>query len=412
MFSARGIELKQAEAPEPFKVKYTCMDVRRPRVYLDHSATTYVREEVLHAMMPYFADFYGNPSSLHAHGREARRAIDDAREKVAEVLGVRADEIVFTGGGSEADNLAIKGTAWALEHKGRHIITSAIEHHAVLNTCKWLEKQGFEVTYAPVDSNGLVDLEFLESAIRDDTILITVMTANNEVGTIQDISAIAEMAEKHGIRFHTDAVQASAYVDLNLKDVPVCMASFSAHKFYGPKGVGMLFVRKGVKIESLVHGGSQEWGLRAGTENVAGIVGMAEALRLAQAEKDNECRRLAQLRDRLINGVLKRIEDVKLNGHPSKRLPNNANIAFKGADAQGIILQLDLKGISVSSGSACASGSIEPSHVLIAMGLSEELIRGSIRFTLGLLTQEDEIDYVLEVLPEVIEKVRQAGSSG
>ncbi len=382
------------------------------RVYLDNSATTYTRREVLDAMKPYFSERFGNPSSMHGFGREARRALDDSRETIAQILRVKPSEIIFTAGGSEADNLALKGVAWAGRGRGTQIITSQIEHHAVINTCKWLETQGFEVIYLPVDKEGFVDLDALESAITEKTILISVMAGNNEVGTIQDIDAISKIADAHGVPFHTDAVQYAGYFDLRLDELPISMASLSAHKFYGPKGVGVLFLREGVKVEPLIHGGSQEWGRRAGTENVAGVVGMAKALELTYREMDEERKRLAGLANRLLDGILAKVEDSHLNGSGEKRLPNNLNIAFAGADAESILLQLDTVGIAVSSGSACASGSLEPSHVLSAMGLPTNLIKGSIRFSLGLASSQEDVDYTLEKLPEAVHRARERGRVG
>ncbi len=380
------------------------------RVYLDYSATTFVREEVLAEMRKYFSVVFGNPSSLHSFGREARIALDDSREKIAECLQVKPTEIVFTSGGSEADNLAIKGTAWHLKEKGNHIITSQIEHHAVLNTCKWLERQGFRVTYLPVDGEGFVNLDILKKEICEETILISIMAGNNEVGTIQNIAEIARIAKGNGVRFHTDAVQFACYMDLKLAEIPIDMASFSSHKFYGPKGVGFLFLREGCKIEPLLHGGSQEWEKRAGTENLAGIVGMAKAFQLATSERKTETPRLIALRDKLIDGILSRVENAKVNGARVERLPNNANIAFLGLDAEQMLVQLDMEGIAASSGSACASGSTEPSHVLLAMGVEPEEIRGSIRFSLGLKSDTEQIDFLLNKISEIVERQRRIHS--
>ncbi len=375
-------------------------------VYLDHSATTYVRDEVLGAMLPYFGERYGNPSSIHHMGRRSRSVLDECRERVAKTLRVKPGEIIFTGGGSEADNLAIKGHAWAKKDKGNHIITSQIEHHAVLYAVQWLEKNGYTATYLPVDRYGLVHPGVLEDAITDKTILVSIMASNNEVGTIQDLKALSEVCRKHGVTFHTDAVQSIGYHDPELDRNPVDLLSLSAHKFYGPKGVGMLFVRAGTKLEPLIHGGTQERDLRAGTENIPGIVGLAKALELAVEEMPATVARLTSMRDRLINGVLKSIPDTGLNGHPTQRLPHNANLYFARIEGEGILLQLDMEGICASSGSACTSGSLDPSHVLSAMGLDPMLIHGSVRFSLGHRTTDEDIDWVLEKLPPIVEKLR------
>jgi len=377
------------------------------RIYLDHAATTPLHPEVLEAMMPYLTDLYGNPSSIHSFGRETRQAIDTARDTIAESLGASdASEIIFTGSGSEADNFAIKGTAFALKGKGNHIITSAIEHHAVLDTCKWLEKQGFRVTYLPVDFYGLVDPAQAAKAITNDTILMSVHYANNEIGTIEPIEELGEIARSKGILFHTDAVQAVGSLPLKLKDLPVDMVSFSAHKFYGPKGVGGLYLRKGIRPVSLIHGGAQERNRRAGTENVAGIVGMAEALKRATHDMEARNTRIAELRDHLIQGVFNQIDHVRLNGHPSRRLPGNTSFCFQYIEGESLLLNLDLQGIAGSSGSACTSGSLEPSHVLLALGLSHEIAHGSLRLTLGSATTKEDIDYVLSVLPGIVAKLR------
>lgn len=375
-------------------------------VYLDHSATTYVRDEVLQEMLPYFSEQYGNPSSIHAVGRSSRRIVDDCRERVASLLRVKPGEIIFTSGGSEADNLAIKGRAWAMRSKGDHLITSVIEHHAVLHSYKWLETQGYSATYLPVDRQGLISPQDLTKAITDKTLLVSIMSSNNEVGTIQDIAALAAVCASRGVAFHTDAVQSIGYYDLKLDTLPVDMLSLSAHKFYGPKGVGLLFIRSGTKIDPLVHGGAQERHLRAGTENIAGIVGLTKALELAYAEMPVVVPKLEGLRNKLIRNVLATISETGLNGHPTQRLPHNANIYFARIEGEGILLQLDLSGICASSGSACTSGSLEPSHVLAAMGLDTMLIHGSVRFTLGHRTTEDDVDYLLEKLPPIVEKLR------
>ncbi|HAZ22301.1 MAG TPA: cysteine desulfurase NifS [Firmicutes bacterium] len=377
------------------------------RIYMDHAATTPLHPEVLAAMMPYLTELYGNPSSIHSFGRETRQAIDTARDTIAENLGAAdASEIIFTGSGSESDNFAIKGTAFALKEKGNHIITSAIEHHAVLDTCKWLEKQGFRVTYLPVDAYGLVDPARAAKAITNETILMSVHYANNEIGTIEPIEELGEIARAKGILFHTDAVQAIGSLPLRLKDMPVDMVSFSAHKFYGPKGIGGLYLRKGIRPIQLIHGGAQERNRRAGTENVAGIVGMAEALKLALNDMEARNIRIAELRDRLIQGVFNQIDHVRLNGHPARRLPGNSSFCFQYIEGESLLLNLDLQGIAGSSGSACTSGSLEPSHVLLALGLSHEIAHGSLRLTLGSATTSEEIDHILAVLPGIVAKLR------
>lgn len=377
------------------------------RIYMDHAATTPLHPEVLAAMMPYLTELYGNPSSIHSFGRETRQAIDTARDTIAENLGAAdASEIIFTGSGSESDNFAIKGTALALKEKGNHIITSAIEHHAVLDTCKWLEKQGFRVTYLPVDAYGLVDPARAAKAITNETILMSVHYANNEIGTIEPIEELGEIARAKGILFHTDAVQAIGSLPLRLKDMPVDMVSFSAHKFYGPKGIGGLYLRKGTRPIQLIHGGAQERNRRAGTENVAGIVGMAEALKLALNDMEARNIRIAELRDRLIQGVFNQIDHVRLNGHPARRLPGNSSFCFQYIEGESLLLNLDLQGIAGSSGSACTSGSLEPSHVLLALGLSHEIAHGSLRLTLGSATTSEEIDHILAVLPGIVAKLR------
>ncbi|HHY75290.1 MAG TPA: cysteine desulfurase NifS [Firmicutes bacterium] len=376
-------------------------------VYLDHSATTPVRPEVLSVMMPYFAQAFGNASSIHRWGREARVAVETAREKVAYLLGAEPSEIIFTSGGTEADNLALRSTAYRLRSKGNHIITSAVEHHAILHTCEALEKEGFEVTYLPVDKYGMVSVERVREAIRPETILISVMHGQNEVGTIQPIEEIGSLAREKGILFHTDAVQSAGKVPLKVKDMDIDMATISSHKLYGPKGVGALYVRKGVRIAPQITGGSHERGRRAGTENVAGIVGFGEACYLAEREMAEESKRLSDLRDRLINGILEKIPDTVLNGHPTKRLPHNVNVSFKYVEGESILLNLDRVGVAASSGSACTSGSLEPSHVLLAMGIPHELAHGSIRMTLGRSNTVEDIDYVLEVLPPIVARLRE-----
>jgi cysteine desulfurase len=338
-------------------------------VYMDHSATTYVRKEVVEAMAPYHAENFGNPSSIYRIARESRRAIDSARAEVAKALGADPDEIYFTSGGSESDNWAIKGVAFANRKKGNHIITSAIEHHAVLHTCEYLEKEGFTVTYLPVDQYGLVSPADLEKAITDKTILISVMYANNEIGTIEPIAELGAIARMHKVPFHTDAVQAIGNIPIDVKAQNIDLLSLSAHKFYGPKGVGALYVRKGMKIDNLIHGGGQERRHRAGTENIAGIVGLGKAIALATADIEGHNRRIRALRDRLLTGILKTIPHARLNGHPEKRLPGNINVSFEFVEGESILLWLDDEGICASTGSACTSGSLEPSHVLLATGL-------------------------------------------
>lgn len=375
-------------------------------IYLDHAATTPVKPEVLEAMLPYFTEKYGNPSSIYSLGRENRKAVEDAREKVAKALNASPKEIFFTSGGSESDNWAIKGVAYANQNKGKHIITTNIEHHAVLNTCKYLEKQGFEVTYVPVKENGIVDIKDIKKAIRPDTILISVMFANNEIGTIQPIKEIGELAREKGIYFHTDAVQAIGNIPIDVKDMNIDLLSLSAHKFYGPKGVGVLYIRDGVKIHSFIHGGEQERGKRASTENVAGIVGLGKAIEIADTNIDNHNQKLLKLRDRAIKEILEKIPYSRLNGDKEQRLPGNVNISFEFVEGESILLSLDMKNICASSGSACTSGSLDPSHVLLAIGLPHEIAHGSLRLTFGEENTDSDIDYLLEVLPPIIEKLR------
>jgi cysteine desulfurase len=378
----------------------------KKRIYMDHNATTPLREEVLEAMLPYLRDEFGNASSLHAWGIRARRAVEAARETVAAALGAQPREIIFTGSGTEADNQAIKGVAFANRNKGDHIITSRIEHKAVLETCEYLEKHGFRVTYLPVDRYGMVNPDDVARAITDRTILVSVMFANNEVGTIQPIE-IAQVCRERGVYFHTDAVQAVGKLPIDVQKLGIDLLSLSAHKFYGPKGVGALYVRKGVKIDPFLHGGHQEWGLRAATENVAGIVGLGKALELRQMEMEEEARRLTALRERLYNGIISRIDHVYLNGHPTRRLPGTLSVSFDYIEGEAIILGLDLEGVAVSSGSACTSASLEPSHVLLAMGVHPATAQGSIRFSLGRGSTEEDVDYVLEVLPPIVRRLRE-----
>jgi len=381
-------------------------------VYLDHSATTPVRPEVLAAMLPYFANKFGNASSVHRWGYEARQAINDAREKVASLIEASPNEILFTSGGTESDNLAIRGVAHSRKAKGKHLITSQIEPHAVLHTFEALQKEGFEVTFVPCDKYGLIDPDDIKRAIRKDTILISIMHGQNEVGTIEPIKDIGAIAREHGVLFHTDAVQSAGKVPIDVRDMNIDLLTVSSHKIYGPKGVGALYVRKGVRLVPQVTGGAQERRMRAGTENVPGIVGFGEACRLAKADLPEESQRLANLRDKLIQGILDKIPDVVLNGHPTLRLPHNVNVSVKYLEGESILLNLDRMGVAASSGSACTSGSLEPSHVLLAMGLSHETAHGSLRFTLGRSNTEEDIDYVLEVLPPIVEKLRSMSPLG
>jgi len=375
------------------------------RIYLDHSATTPVDSRVIEAMLPYFDNIFGNPSSPHSVGQEAHMALEDARQIVADLIGADINEIFFTSGGTESDNLAIKGVAYKNRSKGKHIITSVIEHPAVLRTCEYLESDGFEATYLPVNSEGLVELSDVEAAIRDDTILISVMHANNEIGTVQPISEIGKIAHEHGIYFHTDAVQSAGKLEIDVNKLNIDLLSMSSHKIHGPKGVGALYIKKGTKIEPMIHGGSHERKMRAGTENVPGIVGFAKACKLCNDNLAKEAAHMTQLRDRLIKGLLT-IEDSYLNGSRSQRLPNNANVRFSFIEGEGMLLLLDMKGIAVSTGSACSSASLEPSHVLTAIGLKPEDSHGSLRFSLGRENTQEEIDYVIEVMLGIVEKLR------
>ncbi|MBT9140203.1 MAG: Cysteine desulfurase IscS [Dehalococcoidia bacterium] len=375
------------------------------KIYLDHGATTQVNPDVLDAMVPYFAEFYGNPSSIHSFGRETKKALEVAREKVAAGIGAEPREIVFTSGGTESDNIAIRGVARALQKKGNHLITSAVEHHAVLDVCLALQKEGYELTLLPVDEYGMVSAKDVEAAITDKTILISIMMANNEVGTVMPIAEIGKLARERGIIFHTDAVQAIGLLPLNVNDLYCDLLSLSAHKFYGPKGAGILYVRKGTKLAVFNFGGAQERKMRPGTENVPGIIGMGKAVEVVVADREKRAARISSLRDKLIQGLLK-IEDTKLNGHPEQRLPGNVNVSVKYVEGESMILSLDLKGIAASSGSACTSGSLDPSHVLLAMGLDHQLAHGSLRMTLGADNTEEEIDYVLEVMPEIVARLR------
>ena len=376
-------------------------------VYMDYAATTYTKPEVVEAMMPYFTNFYGNPSSIYSISRETKKAIDKARAQVAKAINAEPQEIYFTGGGSEADNWAIKGIARAYQNKGNHIITTKIEHHAVLHTCEYLEKNGFEVTYLDVDAEGLVRLEDLKAAIKPTTILVTIMTANNEIGTIQPIKEIGEICKERKIFFHTDAVQAIGHIEMDVKDMNIDALSLSGHKIYGPKGVGVLYLRKGIKIHNLIHGGAQERNRRAGTENVAGIVGLGKAIEMAVENLEEERERLTYLRDKLIKGLREAVPYSKLNGATGdKRLPGNVNMSFEFIEGESVLLMLDAKGICASSGSACTSGSLDPSHVLLSIGLPHEVAHGSLRLTMGSGTTEEEVDYVIATVPAIVERLR------
>ncbi len=380
------------------------------RIYLDYAATAPVLPEVLDAMLPFFVSQFGNPSGIHANGREARKAVEQARRQTAKALGAESQEICFTSGGSESNNLAVQGTAFALRGKGNHLITSQIEHPSVLKTCRWLEKQGFRVTYLPVDSSGTVSPESVREAIGPETILVSVMTANNEIGTIQPVSQIGEICREKNVVFHTDAVQAAGLLKTDVKELHADLLSISAHKFHGPKGVGALYIRKGTRLESLIHGGAQEKGLRAGTENVPGIAGMGKAIEIAMAEMEEKPARIRELRDLLAGRILEKVPGAKMNGHPTMRLPNNCHFSFSGIESEALLLRLDLAGISVSGGSACTSGSMEPSHVLQAIGLKVEMLKGGIRLTLGRETTREEIEKTARILAEIVEDLRQLGS--
>ena len=376
-------------------------------IYFDYAATSPVRNEVFEEIKPYFSSFFGNPSSIYQLGQEAKQAIETARQTVARVLGGRTDEIFFTSCGSESDNWALRGVAEALQQKGNHIITTKIEHHAVLHTAQYLERHGFTVTYLDVDQDGLISLEELEKAITPKTILISVMAANNEIGTLQPLKEIGAIAKRHGVLFHTDAVQAVGHVPLDVEEMQIDLLSLSGHKLGAPKGIGALYIRKGTPIHPFLLGGGQEKKQRAGTENVASIVGLAKAMALAAEEMEEETARLTVLREKLINGLLEKIPHSQVNGHRTKRLPGNCNLSFAFVEGESILMLLDAAGIAASSGSACTSGSLDPSHVLLALGLSHELAHGSVRFTLGLGTTEAEVDYVLEVLPDIVARLRE-----
>ena len=376
------------------------------KIYLDYAATTPTHPEVVRAMLPYFTEVFGNPSSIHVCGQRAKGAIEDARAKVANSIGAQDEEVIFTSGGTEADNTAIKGIAYANGVKGNHIITSSIEHPAVIETCKFLERRGFKVTYLPVDEHGLVDPDEVKRSITNKTILISVMHANNEIGIIEPIAEIGRITREAGIYFHTDAVQTVGHIPVDVNELGVDLLSMSAHKLYGPKGIGALYIRKGTRLTSFMHGGEQEGGRRASTQNVPGIVGFGHAIELAQHEMAEEVARLTYLRDQLIKGLMERIAHVRLNGHPQKRLPNNVNVSIEFVEGESMCLSLDLEGICASTGSACSSGSLEPSHILLALGLSHQQARGSLRFTLGNWTTEEDIERLLEVLPRIVTKLR------
>jgi len=376
------------------------------KIYLDHNATTPMRPEVLDAMLPYFKEKFGNASSIHGFGRDAKVALEEAREKVAEILGASSSEIFFTSGGTESDNLATKGTAFANRKKGRHIVTSKIEHHAILESCKFLEKEGFEVTYLPVNFRGLIDPEDLSNAIRDDTTLVSIMYANNEVGIIQPIEQLSKIAKKMKIYFHTDAVQAAGKIPIDVQKLNVDMLSVSGHKIYGPKGVGAIYIRKGVRIAPLSHGGHHERSRRAGTENVPAIVGLAKALELVVGEMENQNKHLRNLTEAFYKKLMESIPDVVLHGDLDRRIPNTLNLSFKGVEGESIILSLDMKGVAVASGSACTSGTLEPSHVLSAMGVDPAIAQGAIRFSFGRDTAMQDVEYVAGILPEIVQRLR------
>ena len=377
------------------------------RVYLDNAATTAVKTSVLEKMIPYFSEEYGNPSSLHGFGQQARKAVELAREQVAKALGAKPKEIIFTGCGTESDNMALRGVAAMKKAKGHHIITSSVEHHAVLHTAQALEKEGFEVTYLPVDEYGRVSAQQVAEAIRPDTILVSIMFANNEVGTVMPIAEIGSVCREKGVLFHTDAVQAVGHAHIDVEQMKIDLLSLSAHKFHGPKGSGALYVRSGIRLPSFLVGGAQENNRRAGTENVPGIVGLGAAIELATKDIDRDVAELVKKRDKLMRGIEERIPFVKLNGHPTERLPGNVNYSIRYIEGESILLMLDINGIAASSGSACTSGSLDPSHVLLAMGMDHETAHGSVRMTLCEDTTDEQIDYVLDVYPKIVERLRE-----
>lgn len=380
------------------------------RIYLDNAATTAVSQPVMEAMLPYYMQVYGNPSSIHSTGRDAKKAVERARRQVASALGCSAQEIYFTAGGSESDNWALKGAAFAHQEKGKHIITTQIEHHAILHTCQWLEKQGWQVTYLPVDADGFVTAQQVENALRPDTVLVSVMAANNEIGTLEPVAEIGALCHERGVLFHTDAVQAVGAIPLDVEALHADMLSLSAHKFHGPKGIGALYIRKGVKIDPLIHGGAQERGHRAGTENLPGIVGLGKAIELAEEGLAENAARMTVLRNRLISGLTAAIPNMRINGTMDKRLPNNVNVSFAGIEGEAVLLRLDLEGIAASSGSACTAGSLDPSHVLTAIGLTRDEAKGSLRLTLGTDTTQADIDEVVAKLPGIVASLREMTS--
>lgn len=383
------------------------MNKMKKNIYIDYAATTYIKNKVLEEMLPYLKEEFANPSALYRISRKSKKAIDKSKLRIAETINALEEEIFFTSGGSESDNWAIKGIAFANKDKGNHIITTKIEHDAVLNTCEYLESQGFEITYLSVDKEGMINLEELKNAIKENTILVSIMFANNEIGSIQSVKEIGKICREKNVVFHTDAVQAVGHIPVNVQDMNIDLLSMSAHKFYGPKGIGALYIRKGIKIHNLIHGGSQERGKRSGTENVAGIVGMGKAIQLASENLNEEMNRLSYLRDKLINGFLK-IPYVKLNGPVGeKRLPSNVNVSFKFIDGEALFITLDSIGIHASSGSACSAGAVEPSHVLTAIGVPEDMLKSSVRFSMGEKTTEEEIDNLLEEIPSIIERIRK-----
>jgi cysteine desulfurase len=377
------------------------------KVYLDNAATTMVRPEVVETMNKYYTELYGNPSSIYEFGQKAKKALGSARETVAGIINAETDEIYFTGSGSEADNWAIKGVAEKYSSKGKHIITSKIEHHAILHSCEYLEKNGFEVTYLEVDEYGMISLDDLKTAIKEETILITIMFANNEIGTIEPVKEIGAIAKENNIFFHTDAVQAFGHIPIDVEEMNIDMLSASAHKINGPKGVGMLYIKKGIRLENLIHGGAQERKMRAGTENVPGIMGFAKAVEIAGKTMDESIKKMTVLRDRFMKLIPERIDNAKLNGHPVKRLPGNVNFSFEFIEGESLLLYLDMDGISGSSGSACTSGALDPSHVLMGIGLAHEIAHGSLRLSLSDFNTEEEVDYTVEKLVNVVDRLRQ-----
>lgn len=377
------------------------------QVYLDNAATTMVHKEVVETMNNYYSNLFGNPSSIYEFGQTAKKAITAARESIAAVINANPDEVYFTGGGSESDNWAIKGVMSANRKKGNHLITTKMEHHAVLHTCEYLAKNGYEVTYLDVDSDGLISLKELEAAIKDNTVLISIMFANNEIGTIQSVKEIGDISKRHGVLFHTDAVQAFGHVPIDVKEMNIDLLSASAHKIHGPKGVGMLYARKGIKIDNLIHGGAQESKKRAGTENVPGICGFAKAAEIAMESMSEKMAYITGLRDRLIKEIPERIENVKLNGHPTQRLPGNVNFSFEFIEGESLLLYLDMEGIAASSGSACTSGALDPSHVLMAIGLPHEIAHGSLRLSLSEFNTEEDVMYTVDKLIGVVNRLRQ-----